>query len=260
MMILLRYVKPFWDVFETVLLWIYYVLGWLLLFAPFYVLANFFSLNREFAFQRLNHLFYRSFFLLLDLVTPGLAWRVQKGIREIRSSVIVSNHLSYLDPILLVSLFARQKTVVRCDFFSYPVFGWLLRTSGYLPSTADGEFSPLMIERVEAMADYLAAGGNFFVFPEAHRSRDNRIGPFSRGVFTIARRCRAPIVVLSIRNTDRLFPPDRFLFNTCVPNTVDVSIIARLRPDYDADDFSLSGLMGQVRALMENHHGQGPEA
>jgi 1-acyl-sn-glycerol-3-phosphate acyltransferase len=109
-----------------------------------------------------------------------------------------------------------------------------------------------MIERVEAMPGYLAAGGNLFVFPEAHRSRDGRIGPFSKGVFTIARRCRAPIVVLSIRNTDRLFPPDRFLLNTCVPNTLDVSIVARLTPDYESEEFSLPGLMAEVRALLES--------
>lgn len=255
---LLRYIKPAWDVFATFLLWFYYIPGWLLLCPPFYLLAYFFSPNREFAFQRINHLFNRSLFLLLRIITPGLTWQVQKEIREIRSSVIVSNHLSYLDPILLVSLFARQKTIVKSDFFSYPVFGWLLKASGYLPSTADGEFSPLMIERVEAMADYLAAGGNLFVFPEAHRSRDGRIGPFSKGVFTIARRCRAPIVVLSIRNTDRLFPPDRFLLNTCVPNTVDVSIIATLRPDYEGDAFSLSGLMAEVRTLMESRQERRP--
>lgn len=253
MTILLRYIRPVWDVFVTFLLWAYYIPGCLLLCFPFYLPAYFFSPNREFAFQRINHLFHRSFFLLLRIVTPGLTWQVQKEIREIRSCVIVSNHLSFLDPILLVSLWVHQKTIVRSDFFSYPVFGWLLKTSGYLPSSANGEFSPLMIERVEAMADYLAAGGNLFVFPEAHRSRDGRIGPFSKGVFTIARRCRAPIVVLSIRNTDRLFPPDRFLLSTCIPNTVNVSILAQFTPDYEDDAFSLSGLMTEVRALMENH-------
>jgi len=240
-------------VFVTFLLWAYYIPGCLLLCFPFYLTAYFFSPDREFAFQRINHLFHRSFFLLLRIVTPGLTWQVQKEIREIRSCVIVSNHLSFLDPILLVSLLVGQKTIVRSDFFSYPVFGWLLKTSGYLPSSANGEFSPLMIERVEAMADYLAAGGNLFVFPEAHRSRDGRIGPFSKGVFTIARRCRAPIVVLSISNTERLFPPDRFLLSTCIPNTVNVSILAKLTPDYEDDAFSLSGLMTEVRALMENH-------
>ena len=258
MTILLRYVKPGWDVVVTSLLWLYYIPGWLALCPLLYFFSYFFAANRELAFQRLNHLFHRVFFLLLRLITPGLVWRIQEEIRDIRASVVVSNHLSYLDPILLVSLFARQKTVVKSDFFYYPVFGWLLKTSGYLPSTTGDEFSPMMIDRVEAMADYLAAGGNLFVFPEAHRSRDGRIGPFNKGVFTIAKRCKAPIIVLLIRNTDRLFPPDRLLFNTCIPNTIDVSVIARLTPDYESEDFSLTDLVAEVRALMENRQEQRP--
>ncbi len=254
---LLRYVKPGWDVFVTTLLWFYYILGWLMLCSFLYLLAYLFAASRESAFQRLNHLFHRGFFLLLRLVTPRLKWRIQKEIRDIRSSVIVSNHLSYLDPLLMVSLFARQKTIVKSDFFHYPVFGWLLKTSGYLPSTANGEFSPMLIERVTAMADYLGTGGNLFVFPEAHRSRDGRIGPFSKGVFTIAKRCKAPITLILISNTDRLFPPDRLLFNTCIPNTIEVSVVARLTPDYEREDFSLSDLMAEVRALMENRQQQG---
>jgi 1-acyl-sn-glycerol-3-phosphate acyltransferase len=244
--------KQVCDVCVTLLLWLYYVPGWLLLGLPFYLFAYFFSTDRESAFQRLNHLFHRGFFMLVRSITPGLILNIQEEIRELNGCVILGNHLSYLDPILMVSLFPKQKTVVKSDFFHYPVFGWLLKTSGYLPSTTDGSFSDLMITRVAAMPDYLAGGGNLFVFPEAHRSRDGRLGPFSKGVFTIARRCRAPIVVLSIRNTDRLFPPDRYLFNTCMPHTVDVSIVARLAPDYDSDAFSLSGLMTQVRTAMEN--------
>jgi len=258
MTMLRRYVKLAVDVIVTFTLWSYYIFGWLAFCLPFYLLAYCFSKNRELAFQRLNYLFHRSFFLLLRLITPGLTWRVQNEIREIRSSVVVANHLSYLDPILLVSLFPRQKTIVKKDFFSYPVFGWLLKTSGYLPSTADGDFSPMMIARVEAMEDYLADRGNLFVFPEAHRSRDGRVGPFNKGVFTIARRCRAPITLLSIRNTDRLFTPDRFLFNTCIPNTIDVSIIARITPDYESDGFSISDLMAEVRALMEGRQERQP--
>ena len=247
----LKPIKPAVDLAVTLLLWFYYIFGWLAAFPPFYLYAYFFSRNREEAFQVLNCLFHRGFFLLLRLVTPGLRWRVSPEVSAIRGAVIVCNHLSYLDPILFVSLFARQKTIVKSDFFNYPVFGWILKTSGYLPSTASGDFTPIMIERVERMMDYLASGGNLFVFPEAHRSRDGRIGPFSKGVFTIAKRCRAPIRVLGIQNTDRLFPPDRFLFNTCVPNAVEVAMIGSIEPDYGNDRFSIPALMDDVRTMME---------
>jgi 1-acyl-sn-glycerol-3-phosphate acyltransferase len=248
---LLKCIKWVVDLAVTLLLWIYYIFGWLVTFLPFYFYAFLFSRNREEAFQRLNNVFHRSFFFFLRLITPGLKWRISRAISSIRGSVIVCNHLSYLDPILFVSLFARQKTIVKSDFFSYPVFGWVLKTSGFLPSMTGDEFTPILIEQVERMKNYLSSGGNLFVFPEAHRSRDGRIGPFNKGVFTIARRCQAPIRVLAIRNTDRLFPPDRFLFNTCIPNTVEVEWIGSLEPDGQRDASSLADVMAEVRFLME---------
>ena len=56
---------------------------------------------------------------------------------------------------------------------------------------------------------------------------------------------------MGIRNTDRLFPPDRFLFSTCVPNTVEVALIGSVEPDYENGRFSVAGLMDEVRATME---------
>ena len=135
---LLKTIKPVIDVTVTLLLWIYYIPGWLVTYPPFYLYAFLFPRNREEAFQRLNYLFHKSFFFFLRLITPGLKWRISREVSSIRASIIVCNHLSYLDPILFVSLFAKQKTIVKSDFFNYPVFGWILKISGYLPSTASG--------------------------------------------------------------------------------------------------------------------------
>lgn len=244
--------KPFIDLLVTLVLWTYYILGYIIFFSPFYLAAHLVARDREAAFQRMNHIFYRSFFALLKAISPGLEIRIDERISAIKSSVVICNHLSYLDPILMISLFERQKTVVKSDFFSYPVFGWLLKTSGYIPSTAEGDHSALMIERIEGMNDYLAAGGNLFIFPEGHRSRDGRLGPFNKGSFRIAKRCRAPISVLRISNTERLFAPGRFLFNTCTPVTIAVEMIGQINPDYNNESFSLFALMDEVRFLFDN--------
>jgi 1-acyl-sn-glycerol-3-phosphate acyltransferase len=195
---------------------------------------------------------------LLRAITPGLTWRISGDVRHLRSSVIVCNHRSYLDPILFVSLFPRQKTIVKSDFFNYPVFGWLLKASGYLPSTTGGALTPIMLEQVEKMRGYLASGGVLFVFPEAHRSRDGKIGDFNKGVFSIARRCGAPIDVLVMKNTEKLFPPGRFLFNTCVANTIEVRRVGHIEPDYRGAAFSLSALMAEVRSMMESRGDRQP--
>lgn len=241
-----------YDFTVTVILWAYYIMGFLVLFSPFYLVAFIFPAGREEAFQRLNHRLHRLFFSLLRILVPKVKWHISEEVKALRSCMIIANHLSFLDPILFVSLFEKQKTIVKSDYFRLPVFGGILRTSGYIPSVAEGPFTVNMVDQIKNMRDYLTAGGNLFIFPEGTRSRDGRIGPFDRGAFKIARLCHAtPIQVVLIRNTDKLFPPGRFLFNACNENVIEVELAGSLEPDYEGDAFSLSGLMAEARSLME---------
>ena len=243
--------NPAKDFTITVILWTYYIMGYLLFFSPFYLYAFFFSPRREDAFQKLNHRLHRLFFSLLRTIVPGVIWHISEDVSTIRSSVIIANHLSFLDPILFVSLFEKQKTIVKRDYFGFPVFGWILRTSGYIPSMAEGLFEEGMIDQIKKMKDYLSEGGNLFIFPEGTRSHGGRIGPFDKGAFRIARLCNAPIKVVLIRNTHKLFPPGKFLFNTCAEIVIEVELAGSLEPDYKSDAFTLSGLIAEARSLLE---------
>jgi len=240
------------------MLWSYFTLGFLIIFSPFYLVACLFSENRENSFQRLNHHFYKGFFFLIRTFIPGQKWRISGEIGSIRSSVIVCNHQSYLDPLLVISLFKQHKTIVKSTFFKVPIFGWILKQSGYFPSTSEGKLSELMIESFDTMDDFLTSGGNLFIFPEGTRSRDGSISRLNRGAFKIAKLSRTPIKVLFIRNTNKLFTPGKFLFNTMVTNTITVEQIAGLEPDYQSESFSISDLMSQVRSLLETQNKKPP--
>ena len=248
-----RYLKRLADVVVTLLIWSYYTIGFIVFFAPFYLWAYLFSGNREISFQRLNHKFYQGFFALARALIPSNRWRIAEDVRSIRSAVIVCNHISYLDPILLISLFEKHKTIVKSSLFDIPIFGCMLKLSGYIPSASSGKLAELMVERIEGMQDYLTSGGNLFVFPEGTRSRSGTIGPLNRGAFKIARRCRRPIKVLFIRNTDKLFQPGKFLFNSGEPNTISVELVDSIEPDYRGESFRILDLMAQVYSLLEAH-------
>ena len=235
----------------TLLLWSYFTLGFIVFFSPFYLAAFLFSNHREYAFQRLNNNFCKGFFSLVRLFILGQKWRIAEETKSIRSSVIVCNHLSYLDPLLLIALFKQHKTIVKSTFFSVPIFGWMLRQSGYIPSTSEGRLSELMIERFDTMDDFLESGGNLFIFPEGTRSRDGTIGRLNKGAFKIAKLCRTPIKILFIRNTNKLFTPGKFLFNTMVTNTISVEQIAAIEPDYQSENFSIPEVMSRVGSLLE---------
>ncbi len=246
------------DLLVTLLLWTYFTLGFVLFFAPFYLFFAIFSADRQKAFQRLNTAFYRGFFALCRMLMPRQAWCVDERLKHVTASVVVCNHLSYIDPLLLISLYPRHTTIVKNRLFHIPVFSWFLNRSGYLPAAARGRLAETMNHRLEALPHYLAGGGNLIVFPEGTRSRDGRVGTLNAGAFKIARLCRAPLAVVCIENTNLLFTPEKFLFNTCSANTISVRLLAQIRPDYDSDRFSLNGLMAQVHAmLMEKKIGTG---
>ena len=239
------------DFSITLLLWSYYTLGFVLFFAPFYFWVYCFVKKRRTAFQKLNHIFYKGFFGLIKLLIPSCRWQIPKAVREIRSSVIVCNHRSYIDSILMISLYAQHTTIAKARLFGIPAFGTILSLSGYIPSTARGRFADLMVDRIEGMDGFLASGGNLFIFPEGTRSRDGRIGSLKKGAFKLAKICKAPVKVLFIENTDKLFKPGKFLFNAHSPNTVTVALVGEMNPDYRSDQFSINGLMAEVHALLE---------
>jgi len=246
-----RHLKPAFDLVITLILWAYFTAGFVLFFSPFYLAAFLFSRNREQSFQRLNHRFYKGFFKLLRILVPATRWHIHDDVLSIRSSVIVCNHISYLDSILMISLFEQHRTIVKSRFFKVPIFRQVIELSGYIPSTSEGNLSDLIIRRVEEMDRFFEGGGNLFIFPEGTRSRSGTIGQLNKGAFKIARLSQRPIKVLFVHNTDKLFQPGKFLFNTCYKGTISVEALAGIEPDYQSERLSISGLMTQVRSLLE---------
>jgi 1-acyl-sn-glycerol-3-phosphate acyltransferase len=251
---LLKNFKSVADVLLTLIYWSYFTLGFVFFFFPFYVLSFLFSRNRQLGFQKLNRLFLKGLFGLMETVTPGLTFAIDPRVRRIRSSIIVSNHVSYLDPILLVSLYEKQKTIVKSAFFKTPIFGWVIAKSGYIPSGSGDDRNETMLEQLETLPEYLASGGNLFAYPEGTRNREGRIGDFQKGVFKIAKRCDAPIRVLFVRNTDQLFAPGKFFFGTCARNTVHLKLIGEIGADELGGKPTVSEIASRVRSMMEEEN------
>lgn len=243
------------DFLVTILCWAWFIVGFFLFFSWRYLGCALFSRDPEPCFQGLNSRFFQVFFQILKSTAPRHRWEIDDEVATIRSAVIVCNHLSYLDPLLFISLFEQHRTLVKSRFFSMPVFGRIIRKSGYFPASGEGQFTRLMIKQIETMRDFLNSGGNLFIFPEGTRSRSGMIGDLNQGAMKIARLCRAPIYVLQLTNTDKLFTPGRFLFQTRVRNTISLKILDCIEPDYQHHIPSATALEQQVREI---YKGQQP--
>ena len=105
--------------------------------------------------------------------------------------VLVSNHSSFLDPILLsISCPRILNYVARDSLFRNPVFGWGLLDVGVFPVkrwSAD-------VSAIRDSVRRLKAGRGLAIFPEGARSPDGQIRDFSQGFALLADKAGVPIV------------------------------------------------------------------
>jgi 1-acyl-sn-glycerol-3-phosphate acyltransferase len=135
-----------------------------------------------------------------------------------------------------------------------------MKKAGYVSSSPSEMTGAAMINHLESIKAHLAAGGNLFLFPEGTRSRDGKLGPFNKGVFSIARYCNTGLKLVYIQGTEKLFPPGSFLFKTQEKNTITMELIATLTPDYSAKNFSMNAVAEQTRQIFERKIADGKAA
>lgn len=232
MMLVFKIIKFPIDFILTFIYWFYFVFGYLLFYLPVLFLLKPFIHDKETMFQTVNSIYYRGFFLLMKIITPGLSIEISKEVSDIQSAVVVSNHRSYLDPLLLISIFPRQRTIVKGIFFRLPILRWVMKSSGYIPFVQNSDGKYMMINGMQSMSAFFKNGGVLFIFPEGRRSRDGRLGKFQKGAFSIAGKCDVPVELIYINNTNRLFIPGKFFFNTCIKNTISVEKLGTILPGF----------------------------
>src|SRR5260370_34626576 len=92
------------------------------------------------------------------------------------SGLLVSNHVSYLDVIVLSSI-RPCVFVAKCDVASWPLFGWLARAAGAIFVDRERRFSSPKV--VNGIHDAIAGGSVVVLFPEGTSSDGSAALPFT---------------------------------------------------------------------------------
>lgn len=216
------------DLSITLSLWLYFFGSFFLFYSLLPVILFLRRPLREKTIQRINNQYFKSFFWFFSLIAPRVRIDVSDKVRSIASSIVICNHISYLDPILLISIFKKQKTIVKGLFFRLPIMGQVLACSGYVPFSAHGKQSDRLFREMDALKRHLSEGGILFVFPEGRRSRSKTIQSFKKGAFSLAAAMHTPIEIICIRHSDSVFQPGKFVFNTRIPVTISIEYVGRL--------------------------------
>ena len=147
--------------------------------------------SKEAHSQRALHRVVRSYLRLLR------ALRIMKfrctGQEKLRKSgqLVIANHPTLLDALLLMSLMPETDCVVAERWFDHPFLGLTVRGAGYIPN-CDGP------KLVEECAERLRSGRSLIFFPEGTRSPKNGLGTFARGAAHIALRAGCDLVPVTL--------------------------------------------------------------
>ncbi len=141
------------------------------------------------------------------------AWQLEIAGREkIRSDeayVMVSNHLSLLDILVMMRLFRHFMWVSKVENFRVPLIGWNMSLVGYIKLRRGDRAS--VVEMLNECRRALEAGNSIMMFPEGTRSPDGRMRAFKPGAFEIALRARRPILPIAIEGTANALPKRGFV-------------------------------------------------
>jgi 1-acyl-sn-glycerol-3-phosphate acyltransferase len=124
--------------------------------------------------------------------------------------VVVANHASYIDGVLLKAFLpARFSFVIKKEVSKVPIAGLLLRRIGSeFVDRFNRNAGAMDARRIIKAAD---AGQALAFFPEGTFNAEPGIGKFHTGAFVIAARAGMPISPIAIHGTRFMLPSGRFL-------------------------------------------------
>ena len=119
--------------------------------------------------------------------------------------IVVSNHLSDLDPLVVGSALRRPtRFMAKEELFTPPLVRWWVTACGAFP-VRRGEPDR---RAIRTALEILRGGGVLVMFPEGTRGRDRTLRPPEPGAAMLALRSGAPILPVAVLGTDLVFPRD----------------------------------------------------
>ena len=184
-------------------------------------------------------------------------WQVEgrENVPQDGPLIVVSNHLSNLDPpMLAASIPRRLYFMAKRGIFHDPLVSAFLKSWGAFPLNRDGAD----ISAIRWSLQTLERGGGLAIFPEGTRSPKGIKNPIP-GVALIARKSGAPILPVGITGTESVgapwqiaFPRGKFKVNIGSPFTVGKD--SGSKPSRDDLEATTNDIMERVASLLPKNY------
>jgi 1-acyl-sn-glycerol-3-phosphate acyltransferase len=127
-----------------------------------------------------------------------------------RPYVVVSNHESFVDILLISHLPWEMKWLSKAELFRVPVLGWLMHLAGDIPVKRG--VGPSAVDAMARCREVLANRVSVMIFPEGTRSTTADLLPFKDGAFRLALDAGVPILPLVVHGTATALPKHDWRF------------------------------------------------
>ncbi len=148
--------------------------------------------------------------LLPEFLMRFIAWLVINIVYRIRPTglenipregpaVVVCNHVSFMDPIILGGSVARpMRFVMYYKIFQMPFLNFIFKNAKAIPIASKQEDEELMNAAFEAVDAELAAGNVVCIFPEGALTKDGNVQKFRPGIEKIIARRPVPVIPVAL--------------------------------------------------------------
>jgi 1-acyl-sn-glycerol-3-phosphate acyltransferase len=123
-----------------------------------------------------------------------------KHLPEEGPALLVCNHVSFMDPLILMANLRRPaRFVMYYKIFKIPLLHFVFKTAKAIPIAGQKEDPAILQQAFEAVDAALADGELVCIFPEGGLTKDGEIAPFRAGVEKILARRPVPVVSMALR-------------------------------------------------------------
>ncbi len=120
-----------------------------------------------------------------------------------QGALILANHQSFLDPLLVGLPFRRPVSfLARENLFDVPVVGWVLRKTHVMPINQDAASTVSLRQTISKLQNGFLVG----IFPEGTRTLTGELGEVKPGFAAIIRRAKRPIYPVGIAGAYQALP------------------------------------------------------
>jgi 1-acyl-sn-glycerol-3-phosphate acyltransferase len=139
--------------------------------------------------------------------------------------LVVSNHQSHLDPVLVGLAFDRRLNYVARDtLFGFAPFAWLMMSLDAIPIDREGTGLGGLKESLRRLRD----GEMLLIFPEGTRTRDGEVGQLKPGFLALARRAKVPLLPVGLDGSYESWPRQNLVPQ---PAVIQIRFAAPLSPE-----------------------------